>query len=234
MELTIENYVKTNEAELADQLDRMKLRLPSYASKYGIASGIVTQQAKDANWWRYYHTKHEGVPDYGKGWTVLGKHKLHGTGTTGTIWPLGQDVSTPAVDVTDGIIPRYCSLVQSMKNQKLIYLHDDGTDMGFEAEHGTVDPTLAKPNLKIILVGGGHPYLTYTKGVYQGIEIQVDRNDGHGMVPLFSPTNPYYTDNFALPPVNTSALWKYQAIYLLDDQRVGIWCNIVPVTVRGI
>jgi hypothetical protein len=233
MEFTEEDYVKHNASQFADQMDRMKLRLPSYSTKYGTATGIVSQQLKDAVWWRYFFTKHEAVPDYGKAWTTLAKHKLSGTGTTATIWPLGQDVSAPPPDVLDGIVPRYRDLVQSIKGQKLIYLLDDGIDMGFEPPVTTIDPTVAMPVLKIVLIGGGHPYITYVRGIYQGIEILVDRGDGKGMVALFSPTNPYYTDNTTLPAVNVSALWKYQAIYLLNDARVGSWCDIVQVTVHG-
>ena len=41
-------------------------------------------------------------------------------------------------------------------------------------------------------------------------------------------TVPHYTDT---TPITTPATWKYRAIYLVDDERVGTWSDIMSVTV---
>jgi hypothetical protein len=36
-----------------------------------------------------------------------------------------------------------------------------------------------------------------------------------------------------LPPQGTSATWKYKMIYLINDEPVGNWSDVVSVTVSG-
>jgi len=36
-----------------------------------------------------------------------------------------------------------------------------------------------------------------------------------------------------LPAAGQSALWKYKAIYLQADQRVGQWSNVASIPVAG-
>jgi len=60
-------------------------------------------------------------------------------------------------------------------------------------------------------------------------EIWVDRNDGKGWVLLTIDTTPGYNDTQSFPA--TSVKWSYKAIYRLDDGQVGLWSQIVSVTV---
>ena len=61
----------------------------------------------------------------------------------------------------------------------------------------------------------------------------VDRGDGKGFVFLAVDTVPDYTDTAAMPPAGQSALWKYKAIYLQGDDRVGQWSDVVSIPVAG-
>src|SRR6266446_6986031 len=63
------------------------------------------------------------------------------------------------------------------------------------------------------------------------LEIQVDRGDGKGWVFLTYDTTPNYTDTFPLPATPTK--WKYRAIYRVGDAQVGVWSNVVEITVGG-
>ena len=58
-------------------------------------------------------------------------------------------------------------------------------------------------------------------------ELQVDRADGKGYVPLAFDTTPNYTDTQAFPA--TPVKWTYRAIYRVGDNQVGLWSQ--PVTV---
>jgi hypothetical protein len=46
---------------------------------------------------------------------------------------------------------------------------------------------------------------------------------------LTTDTEPDYLDTAPLPPAGQSAVWKYRAIYLLDDQPAGQWSE--PATI---
>ena len=62
-------------------------------------------------------------------------------------------------------------------------------------------------------------------------EIQVDRADGKGFIPLTFDTTPGYVDTQPFPAA--PAKWTYKAIYRLGDVQVGQWSNPVSLTVGG-
>jgi hypothetical protein len=62
-------------------------------------------------------------------------------------------------------------------------------------------------------------------------ELQVDRNDAKGFVILAFDTTPGYLDTTPFPA--TPTVWKYRAIYRVDDAQVGLWSAPVSVTVGG-
>ena len=61
-------------------------------------------------------------------------------------------------------------------------------------------------------------------------ELMVDRATGT-FVPLTTDTTPNYTDSAPQPA--TSAIWKFKAIYRIDDEQVGQWSPVVSVVVGG-
>jgi hypothetical protein len=42
-----------------------------------------------------------------------------------------------------------------------------------------------------------------------------------------------FLDTAALPPSGKSALWKYKAIYRLNDKQVGLWSHVASISVMG-
>jgi hypothetical protein len=57
---------------------------------------------------------------------------------------------------------------------------------------------------------------------------------GQGWQFLAVDSMPDYLDTTPLPPVGQSAVWKYRAIYLLDDQPTGQWSDPVSIAVMGV
>ena len=46
-------------------------------------------------------------------------------------------------------------------------------------------------------------------------------------------TVPDYLDTATLPVSGTSAVWRYKAIYRLNDEQVGSWSDIATIGVMG-
>ena len=63
------------------------------------------------------------------------------------------------------------------------------------------------------------------------IEIQVDRGEGKGFVPLAYDTTPNYTDTTPFP--TTLTRWKYRAISRAGEAQVGQWSATAEVAVGG-
>jgi hypothetical protein len=77
----------------------------------------------------------------------------------------------------------------------------------------------------------GAVLIGWLKHGMDGLEISVDRGDGKGSVFLAIHTVPGYTDTAAL--LAAGAVWKYKAIYLQADERVGQWSDMVSKAVAG-
>ncbi len=46
-------------------------------------------------------------------------------------------------------------------------------------------------------------------------------------------TVPNYVDMELLPPSGQSVVWQYRIIYHFKDERVGLWSDVVTITVTG-
>lgn len=79
----------------------------------------------------------------------------------------------------------------------------------------------------------GSPEIKWRKGKSQGVKIWVDRGDGSGFRFLAIDTFPNFVDKHPLPPQGQTALWQYQAIYLLKDSEVGEMSDVLEVIVKG-
>jgi hypothetical protein len=79
------------------------------------------------------------------------------------------------------------------------------------------------------LIQGGKPEVVWTKGDADGIDIWVDR--GTGFTFLATDTYPNYTDNFPVPTNSQTTLWKYKAIYRVDDLPMGNYSDVASIAV---
>ncbi|MDI1318023.1 hypothetical protein [Flavobacterium sp.] len=43
--------------------------------------------------------------------------------------------------------------------------------------------------------------------------------------------HPYFINKSELPPAEESAVWKYRALYLYNYDQVGLWSDIVTISV---
>ena len=88
------------------------------------------------------------------------------------------------------------------------------------------------PNLTWKIVGGGHPSLHCTMGLYEGYEIWKDT--GTGFVRFDVSASPNYVDMSPLPPAGTNVIWTYKIIYRLKNVQIGNWSISVAIAVKGI
>jgi hypothetical protein len=103
--------------------------------------------------------------------------------------------------------------------------------LGIAAPASTFNPADGKPDFFIEFSSGGHPNLRWTKGKFDGVEIWKD--SGTGFVKLDRDMKPDYIDKTDLPKLGVAAVWKYKMIYLMDDEPIGNWSDVVSVTVHG-
>ena len=230
------DYVKQSESDYADQLDNFatELETPECQSQYGYLDAFKIEARKDADYNRYTYTKRTFVDPYVHAWTGKKNEVRHGKGITVTAFRAGEDVSTPPTEVLPGNEPRFRTKAQWLKDQTTKTTDAAEIALGIFTPHSSTDTSGIKPELSYELVSGGHPKIKYTKHDFQGIILEVDRGDGSGFVHLAEPGNPTYTDNGTLPALGIAKVWKYRAIYKMDDEVIGDYCDPISVTVKGV
>ena len=137
-------------------------------------------------------------------------------------------VAPPAV--APGIFVRASSIGMRIKKHNLV-TEADMQQLGLIGEEQTLDILNAVPEITVRPVGGGKPEIVWSRGSFDGVEIWVDRGSGFAFLAIDS--HPNYTDTSAMPAPNASAVWKYKAIYILNDERVGNWSAVVSIHVGG-
>jgi len=129
-----------------------------------------------------------------------------------------------------GIFPRAISIGKRVKSH-IDYVVSDGEDLGLEgAEQDAPDIVTGKPVIKIVLIAG-RPEIQWVKSDFDALYIEVDRSDAQGYKFLAIDTEPDYVDTFALPAAATT--WKYRAIYMFHDEKVGMWSDEVSISVKS-
>jgi hypothetical protein len=226
------DFVNRNSIAFLAQLKLVKSGLPGYATLLGVDPDDVTAQAADCDYFEYclrsqnilHHASREAT-----NWKDLMRNggQLPPTGS-----PLAPVLPTAVTAVAPGIEARFRALVKQIKTSKN-YNAAIGQALGIEgAQQTPPDYATLQPAIRVIVTGNA----VLVEWGWQGYsawldwcELQVDRGDGHGFVPLTFDTTPGYTDNQPFPATPTK--WTYRAIYRVGDAQVGVWSPPVSVNV---
>jgi hypothetical protein len=133
--------------------------------------------------------------------------------------------------VPPDIFGRASTLAVRIKNSPS-YTEAIGQDLGIIGAEVIVDLNSLKPVLTLSLTAG-HPHIGWSKQGMDSLELLADRGDGKGFVPVTFTTNTDYADNSPLPAAGVSAVWKYKAVYRLNDAQVGQWSDVATIGVMG-
>ena len=206
-------------------------KLPTYATKYGITPGEVANVTADKNYASYWWQYHVQLQTHAQGVTAFKNALFNGVAA-------GADIPVEPVPPTTGPVPtatepdvfgRATSIGNRIKQHNK-YSTADGEALGLEgAEQEGPDVVNGKPVLTIKLIGGV-PRIVWSKGKFEGIEIQV-RRAGGAWAFLALDTHPDYDDTAPLPA--TEETWEYKAIYHFENTRVGLWSEVVAARVKA-
>jgi len=209
-------------------LDNFAAKLPTYAATVGVTAAEVAQTTADAAYFSFVVGAHNQHTKTTRDWTAY-KTALR-SGTTIGAMPTTPALGVPPTAVPAGIFSRVSALAARIKKHPA-YTEAIGQDLGIIGAEQSVDPTTVKPVLNLTLQAG-HPNVGWSKSGMDGIEIWVDRGTG-AFAFLTIDTVPDYLDTFALPAAGASAVWKYKAIYRLNDEQVGQWSDVATIGVMG-
>ena len=210
-------------------LDNFKTKLAVYAATLGITPAQLAQLEIDSDTYGSFVVFLETLREYAKAATSY-KNNLFRSNETIEVFPAAPVYTVPAGARFD-IFGEVSKLVQIIKNSAN-YNTTIGEDLGIIGEEDAFDPNTLKPELKVAF-RVNRPVIKWTKGQTDGVRIEVDRGAGTFSF-LAIDTIPDYEDTFPLPPLGQTAIWKYRAVYLVNDQAEGQYSDTLEVTVTGL
>jgi hypothetical protein len=203
-------------------------KLGIHGATVGVATTEISASLADSLAYAYVCDVRELITQYTQRWTAYKNALANGGSAAGAI-PAALVLPTPPAAVPGDIFGRNTNLALRIKHHPG-YNESIGEDLGIiGAEVAAPDPATFKPVLTISLQAG-HPLVAWPRQGTAALEIKVDR-DGKGFVPLAIDTVPDYLDTAPVPTASAGAVWRYKAIYRLDDEQVGQWSDVASIAV---
>ena len=224
-------FMPSTDSGKADLLNHLTTALPPYATLLNISEDDLAILNNDTLSFRYTIQSAGDMQACSKSWTAFKNQLRDGTNASMSFPKTPIAIQPVPSVVNEGVIPRLSALVGQIKANKN-YTDAIGKDLWIIGATQVIDPSTWKPILSI-QNQAGHPIIAWTKGNAAAIEIWVDRGDANNFTLLAINTEPNTPDKWPLPVAGSGQVWKYKAIYLLHDEQVGQWSDVISVSVGG-
>lgn len=218
-------------------LENYRNKIVIHGAVLGLTPAQIAATVADARWLIYVLLTWLGAS---RAWSMACTDAVTEARTGASTGPMALPVFVPpalpdqVAPVAAGALTRILDLCENLRNHPAC-TEAIATDLGLVGSELTgPDLTTLQPPLKATRTGSvvNFPWTWGGNSKFlDALEIQVDRNDTKGWVLLVMDTTPGYVDSFPQPA--TPTVWKYRAIYRVDDAQVGQWSNIVSVAVGG-
>ncbi|MES2762031.1 MAG: hypothetical protein V4677_07490 [Bacteroidota bacterium] len=213
-------------------LNNFSTKLGTHAANVGVTAAEVTATLKDATMFQYIinlQETHKQTLQNITGYKSLLRHAVGQQHLSATIPALPALAAAPPA-VPEGIFDRISKLAARIK-ASINYTSNIGSDLGIIAPTVVFDPSTMQPVLKVKL-DAGRPFIKWTKGESDALDLYVDRNDGNGFVLLGRLMRNEYVDIASLPANKLIDEWNYKAMYVIADQPTGLYSAVVPISVK--
>jgi len=224
-------YLELTDEKFAIQLSNFGSKIGTYATLFALTPAEITSIQADAAQFAWTVMSFKKIESNKQNWTKYKKILRKGeANVTVNVAPSAPALDAVPAAVAPGVSFRFTTIVKRIKAHPC-YTTAIGQNLGIEktaTAKGNTDD--AQPKLKAIM-RGGKVNLVWKKGNFTGILIEKD--SGAGFVALDKDFSPDFIDNSPMPAAGESAVWKYRAIYLVGDDKVGLISDIVSITVAG-
>ena len=227
------SWLKTTESDMLDQFDQFTLKLPGYATKYGLLAPQTTAARNDYLWARYAITCTRQFEQESKN-RVSWKNQLL-TGPPSTVAQqvpsIGSEFAAPTPPVVlDGILGRWRDLVTYIKGH-LNYDPADGADLDIEPVESPSQQMKPTANCKV--TGESSVRNTVKKDGHDGYIAWCRRGNEPVPVKLGMFTRGSFTDDRPNLVAGQPEVREYTFQYVDGDVPVGEVSDVCRVTTRG-
>ena len=223
------SYLETTDEKFALQLSNFSSKIGTYSATFGLTAAEIESINADATYFTWAVNNFKKIDTYKKNWTTFKNILKKGESNVFiNEAPTNPTLEAQPVGVAPGILVRFTTLVNRVKAYQS-YTTAIGQNLGVEiTTTAQLNLDTAQPILKAI-TRGGQVNLLWKKAKFSGILIEKD--SGTGFITLDKDFHPDFIDNSPMPAQGQSAVWKYRAIYLMNDDKVGVWSDVVVTTV---
>lgn len=224
------SFIQVNDILFGIQYRKFYSIIAANPALLGFTAEEVSSMKKDCDAWDYCMDVDISVQNFAQDYTKF-KLLLRKGSKNEFIneFPKVPEFRDAPAIVVANIQLRFRQAVGKAKNSAN-YTKSIGSELGIESSHSPFDPQLGKPVLKVKM-NVGRPTLSYVKKEYKGLVIY--KNTGEGYTVLGTAFKNKFDDPSALPEPNTSAIWKYKAVYVWDGKEAGHWSDEITIVVRG-
>ena len=224
-------FIESNDELFANQVDTFATELPTYKVVLGFSDAEVAEAVADAAFIKWTVKKDSIIEDYAHSFKTF-KHNARHSKTGATLAPPAMPIidAMPAV-VKDGIQKRFAQKANKAKAAVGVttdILQALGIAAASSATSRASSPS-DTPDLQVIL-NAGCAELSFHLVGYSAINIYKDTGSGSHLYKTLH-RSPY--KDLQLPPIGQTALYKYKAIYVENDDETGAMSAEVSVAVVG-
>jgi hypothetical protein len=225
------SFFPGGDAALGIWMNNFSSKLGTHATSVGVSSAEVTSTQKDAAFYNYTVNLVELAKQTVNNMVGYKKLLKHASAQQHlSALPVFPTAATPPPAVAEGMLDRISKMVVRIK-ASVNYTDSIGQDLGIIAPETTIDASTLQPNLTVKL-DAGRPHIKCSKGIADGVDLYVDRNDGQGFVFVVRLLKLDYIDTASLPAATPFADWHYKALYIIGNDNVGLMSSVVSVIVK--
>jgi hypothetical protein len=227
------DYLPQDGESFCEWLENWRVEFAAVASSLGFSAPEVTAVLADASWALYVCRSASDASNYSSAWVQFRDSYLTGDANT----PLGgpPNTATPAVPAVpapqQGAVTRIRATVKRIKGAPG-YTTAMGQAMRIVGNGTTEDPATAKPALRVKPLPMFQSELRWPRRGFSGALTQSQRVGEEAWTDHGVKTDNTWVDN--RPPLEPDKpeVRRYRQIYVKNDLLVGLWSDVVSVTVQ--
>ena len=227
-------YIPVTDEKKTGWLKVFTMNLEQIAGRFDISVAEIDQLKADTEMFEYavtvahiFRTESQGRNAFKK---LLVREKSH-AGREVNVPDLPSLLPPPSTVARTGIFQRVAKMAKRIKAHPN-YTDSIGERLGIIGSQMVVDYDKLKPSIKLIK-SGWNVIIKWKKGVADAIDIYVDRNNDNNWQLLTRDTIPHYVDKQPRHDGKDPVLWRYKAIYVVNDEQVGEFSPVQSVTLSN-
>ncbi len=227
------DYLPNDGESFCEWLENWKVEFAAVASSLGFSTPEVTAVLTDANWALYVCRSASDASNYGSAWVQFRESLLSGDGNS----PLGSppNTATPTIPALaappQGVVTRIRAAVKRIKGAPA-YTTAMGQALRIVATSTTEDTATAKPALRVKPLPMFQAELRWPRRSFSGVLVQSQRDGESAWTDHGVKTDNAFVDAREPVQANRPEVRRYRQIYVKNDHPVGLWSDVVSVTVQ--